>query len=140
MLVFRRFNDWLSGFIQTVCQYLLSVFVIRIWCNNWSSAFDEDQYLTCKTVFVQLYSTPPSTIVKATGQQLNLYRGGRRRPFHHLCFIHLVLSFCLCQFLLQFLNLFQEFSVCSVCVCVCTQLTITQKCFALLTCSCLTQI
>ena len=52
MLVFRRFNDWLSGFIQTSCQCLLSVFVIRIWCNNWSSAFDEDQYLTCKTVFV----------------------------------------------------------------------------------------
>ena len=52
VLVFRRFNDWLSVFVQTVCQYLLSVFVIRIWCNNWSSAFDEDQYLTWKTVFV----------------------------------------------------------------------------------------
>ena len=52
LLVFRRFNDWLAVFVQTVCQYLLSVFVIRIWCNNWSSAFDEDQYLTCKTGFM----------------------------------------------------------------------------------------
>ena len=53
MLIFRRFNDWLSVFIQTVCQYFaVSICHQDMGVTTGRQHLTEDQYLTCKMIFV----------------------------------------------------------------------------------------